>query len=114
MKASSGEDYVSETYGSSRDHGDTTTSDGGGPERFPGTSDQPDLDPHYYEGDIWGPVRAGLARASSSPARRLCQPASPRTVTVCLRARHPLGAARVPVTTACPISLDMPIYRPSL
>jgi hypothetical protein len=74
MKASSGEDYVSETYGSSRDHGDTTTSDGGGPERFPGTSDQPDLDPHYYEGDIWGPVRAGLARASRSPDRRLCQP----------------------------------------
>jgi hypothetical protein len=42
MKASSGEGYVSETCGSSRDHGDTTTSsDDGGPKRFPGTTASP-------------------------------------------------------------------------
>jgi hypothetical protein len=87
MKASSGEDCVSETYGSSRDHGDTTTSDGGGPERFPGTSDQPDLDPHYCDGDIcahsglvW---RVLLARQTAGCAS---QPASPCTVTVCVPA----------------------------
>jgi len=55
---------VSEIYGSSRDHGGTS-SDSGGPERLPDTRGQADLDPHYYDGDI----QVALAR-DTTPTRQ--------------------------------------------